>query len=303
MSLGARVVVGLVSISISLAAVFVLVWKSADAKKIPQNTSSSVQATPTTDFVQTITPKVISVSPEDGAQDVSLDIEDPIIVRFDVSTKDSFVDFRFDPPMDVAYQNNVEKTEFRLLPKESLTLATAYTLGVFVKSRGADDVSYRQTAKVSFSTPKEKLAPGQQAVADKLSDAKRSTVAQITQGRYIDITLSNQVMVLFEDGKPIDAYLVSSGKRGMDTPKGSFTIRNKSPRAFSKTYGLYMPNWMAIEPTGKFGIHELPEWPSGYKEGASHLGIPVSHGCVRLGVGPARRVFDWTDLGTPVIVH
>ena len=64
-----------------------------------------------------------------------------------------------------------------------------------------------------------------------------------------------------------------------------------------------MPNWMALVASGKFGIHELPEWPSGYKEGASHLGSPVSHGCVRLGVGPSKRVYDFAEVGTPVIVH
>jgi lipoprotein-anchoring transpeptidase ErfK/SrfK len=64
-----------------------------------------------------------------------------------------------------------------------------------------------------------------------------------------------------------------------------------------------MPYWMAIVPGGKFGIHELPEWPGGYKEGANHLGTPVSHGCVRLGVGPAQTVYNWADIGTPVVVH
>jgi lipoprotein-anchoring transpeptidase ErfK/SrfK len=60
---------------------------------------------------------------------------------------------------------------------------------------------------------------------------------------------------------------------------------------------------MAIRADGKYGLHELPEWPNGYKEGASHLGIPVSHGCVRLGVGAAVRVFNWVEIGTPVVIY
>ena len=51
------------------------------------------------------------------------------------------------------------------------------------------------------------------------------------------------------------------------------------------------------------GIHELPEWPSGYKEGEAHLGIPVSHGCVRLGVGPAETMYHWAPIGTIVFIH
>ncbi len=89
----------------------------------------------------------------------------------------------------------------------------------------------------------------------------------------------------------------------MDTPRGEFKVSNKHPRPWSKQYGLYMPYWMAIMSSGKYGIHELPEWPSGYKEGENHLGTPVSHGCVRLGVGAAKRVYEWAEIGTPIIIH
>jgi lipoprotein-anchoring transpeptidase ErfK/SrfK len=122
-------------------------------------------------------------------------------------------------------------------------------------------------------------------------------------GKYIDINLKSQIMTIFENGKLLDAYLVSTGKRGMETKQGQFAVHNKFPRAWSKKYGLYMPYWMAMVPSGEFGIHELPEWPGGYKEGQNHLGIPVSHGCIRLGVGPAERVYNWAELKTPVLIH
>jgi len=88
----------------------------------------------------------------------------------------------------------------------------------------------------------------------------------------------------------------------MSTPTGTFKILNKAGRAYSRKYNLYMPYWMAFTGVGH-GIHELPEWKSGYKEGANHLGIPVSHGCVRLGIGPAKTVFNWSSVGTPVVIH
>ena len=123
------------------------------------------------------------------------------------------------------------------------------------------------------------------------------------KGKYIDISLSKQTLTLYKDGKPAGSYVISSGKKSMATPKGNFKIYNKAKRAWSDEYGLYMPYWMAFTPSGSHGIHELPEWPSGYKEGAGHLGIPVSHGCVRLGVGAAKKVYDWAPIGTPVIIH
>lgn len=137
----------------------------------------------------------------------------------------------------------------------------------------------------------------------KLEEAKKFAKPQILEGKYIDVSLAHQNMVLFENGQYVDAYLISSGKKGMDTPIGTFKIENKVLRAWSKTYGLFMPNWMAIVPSGKFGIHELPEWPGGYKEGANHLGVAVSHGCVRLGIGDSKRVYDWADVGITVVIH
>ncbi len=132
---------------------------------------------------------------------------------------------------------------------------------------------------------------------------KASAQARIADGKYIDVNLATQILSLFEDGQLVDTYIISSGKSGMETPKGTHTVVNKSCRAWSRKYGVFLPYWMAITPGGSFGIHEVPEWPDGGKEGAGELGLPVSHGCVRLGNGAAERVYDWADIGTPVVVY
>lgn len=121
------------------------------------------------------------------------------------------------------------------------------------------------------------------------------------EGKYIDIDLGQQKLCIIETNNILGCYTVSTGKPSMPTPTGTRFIQSKNPRAWSAKYGLYMPWWMNIG--GSYGIHELPEWPGGYKEGADHLGIPVSHGCVRLGVGPAQTVYNWVDIGTPVYIH
>lgn len=96
-------------------------------------------------------------------------------------------------------------------------------------------------------------------------------------------------------------FKISSGKLSMRTPKGNFKIDGKSLRAWSK-YGLWMPYWLSLK-NGYFGIHELPVWPNGAKEGENHLGVPVSHGCVRLGVGPAEFLYNWAPIGTVVKIY
>lgn len=120
-------------------------------------------------------------------------------------------------------------------------------------------------------------------------------------GRYIDVDLTHQLMTLFETDVLVAQYQVSTGKWSTPTPTGTRYVINKNPRAWSAPYGLYMPWWMGLG--GGYGIHELPEWPNGHKEGESHLGTPVSHGCIRLGVGPAQTVYNWSDIGTPVYIH
>jgi lipoprotein-anchoring transpeptidase ErfK/SrfK len=248
-------------------------------------------------------PEVVSISPVNGATDVLLDIEDPITVRFDRSVKDFFIDFRISPSVEVAYENDPEKTAFRILPKEPVLPGTQYSISVLAKWRGEPDGAYHDLGMVTMTTLPEKPVEWAKDLSERVIQAKRFTKPIKTVGKYIDINLESQIMILFLDGAAVDAYPVSSGKRGMDTPKGDFAIRNKAARPWSKAYGLFMPNWMALVPDGKFGIHELPEWPGGYKEGANHLGIPVSHGCVRLGVGPAARVFGWAEIGTPVVIR
>ncbi|NTV55000.1 MAG: L,D-transpeptidase family protein [Candidatus Moranbacteria bacterium] len=272
---------------------------------IDQSKSGIAKTVPTSSFSFRVPdyPGISSVTPGDGTSGVVLDIEDPIVVRFDRSVKDFYVDFRISPRVEVTYENDADKTEFRILPKGDVQPGTKYTVSILAKWRGESDGAYKELGSTSFSTLPEKPVEWAKDIAERVSQAKRFTHASKPAGKYIDINLESQVMILFQDGLALDAYPISSGKRGMETPKGEFAVRNKAARPWSKAYGLYMPNWMALVPDGKFGIHELPEWPGGYKEGANHLGVPVSHGCVRLGVGPAKRVFDWAEIGTPVIIR
>lgn len=121
-------------------------------------------------------------------------------------------------------------------------------------------------------------------------------------GKYIEVDLSNQKLYQFEGENKIGEHSVSTGKWSMPTPVGTFAVNNKTPRAYSATYNLYMPYWMSFI-GGKYGIHELPEWANGYKEGQNHLGTPVSHGCIRLGIGDAQAVYDWAEVGTTVYIH
>lgn len=249
-------------------------------------------------------PKLTSVFPKDTEKNVSVSMESPVIANFDRSLEKFNIKFMVNPKEELAYQMNEDKTQIRLLAKDDFKWQTNYKIEIFIKGGRQEVFEYKKIGQTGFETEAKPVPIEWDKNHEiRLIQAREFTESKIKTGKYIDVNLAQQVMVIFEDGNVIDSYLVSSGKKGMDSPEGSFKIENKANRAWSKKYNLWMPNWMAIVPSGEFGIHELPVWPGGFQEGASHLGTPVSHGCVRLGPGNAKRVFDWADLGTPVIIH
>ncbi len=118
----------------------------------------------------------------------------------------------------------------------------------------------------------------------------------------VEISLKKQTLTYFVSGIAWKEFSVSTGKPSMPTPTGTFTVVSKIKKAWSKTYSLWMPFWLGLD-RGRIGIHELPVWPSGYREGENHLGKAVSHGCIRLGVGPAQYLFDRVDVGLQVLIN
>lgn len=248
-------------------------------------------------------PQVEKIIPENRAQNVAIDIEEPIVLNFTKSSADFALRFVLNSNSGTFFETNFNRDEFRIMPKNGMEYGEEYILEVYAKYKNEKDENYKKIFESSFETLPPPVIVWDKDNIIRLEQAKRYTKAKIKTGKYIDVNLSAQVMSIFEGGKLLDSYMISSGKRGMDTPKMETKIYNKFPRAFSKAYGLFMPNWMALVADGKYGIHELPEWPSGYKEGANHLGIPVSHGCVRLGVGSAKRVYDFAEVGTPVVIY
>ncbi len=134
-------------------------------------------------------------------------------------------------------------------------------------------------------------------------DSAHDPLSTSTQlfARRIEIYLKSQKLALFINGIKWREFATSTGRPGMATPKGEFKVVNKISKAWSKTYGLWMPFWLGLD-RGRIGIHELPVWPSGYREGEDHLGKPVSHGCIRLGVGPAKYLYERIDVGTTVYI-
>lgn len=124
--------------------------------------------------------------------------------------------------------------------------------------------------------------------------------------KKIEIDLKKQRMFVFIDDKKIAEYVISTGKRTTPTKAGNFSIISKYPVAYGLIQGIVwtMPYFMGIYVASgtENGIHELP-FANGWREPVWDMGYPVSHGCVRLGIGDAEKVYNFAEIGTPVWVH
>lgn len=116
--------------------------------------------------------------------------------------------------------------------------------------------------------------------------------------RWIDVSITNQLLVLWEGTQPVYATLVSTGKDGLgdprytqSTPQGTFDIQRK-----------HVTTTMDSDAAdGEFELRDVP-WVMYFKGGyALHgaywhddFGSKRSHGCINLAPIDARHVFEWS---------
>jgi hypothetical protein len=107
----------------------------------------------------------------------------------------------------------------------------------------------------------------------------------------IIVSLPGQRMYVYRNGVRIGVSTVSTGTKSHATPTGIFTILQKKVSHESNIYkGAQMPHMQRLTWTG-IAMH------------AGHLpGYPASHGCVRLPVDFAAKLYSVTDNGTSVII-
>lgn len=99
----------------------------------------------------------------------------------------------------------------------------------------------------------------------------------------IAIDKSTQQMSVAVDGEPRYTWPVSTGRHGYDTPSGTFKINRMDADHFSQEWdNAPMPHSMFFDLHGH-AIHGFFD--------VKHLGLAVSHGCVRLSPAHAAILF------------
>jgi hypothetical protein len=115
-------------------------------------------------------------------------------------------------------------------------------------------------------------------------------------GKWVDLDISQQVLVAYEGSKPVYATLMSSG-RGDRTPTGTYRVWAKlaattmdSPQEQENRYSMWDVPW-TLYFKGGFALHGT-YWHN-------RFGNRKSHGCINLSPRDAAHIFHWSDPQLP----
>lgn len=110
--------------------------------------------------------------------------------------------------------------------------------------------------------------------------------------RRILVDLSDQQAWLFDSsGLELFTTRISAGREEFPTPTGTFAITNKYRSWTSTIYDASMPFFQRLS-CGDFGFHA-----------GNVPGYPASHGCIRVPLASATKLFTLTELGDRVEIR
>ncbi len=138
---------------------------------------------------------------------------------------------------------------------------------------------------------------------DSGSAATAAGVSATTTKRII-VDLTNETLYAYDDGVLFMQQPISTGLELTPTAIGKFWVRRKTPDSYmqgpiiglsDQYYDLPGVPWDLYFTSDGAAIHGA-YWHN-------HFGEPWSHGCVNLPPDQAKLLYEWADLGTPVIVQ
>lgn len=116
--------------------------------------------------------------------------------------------------------------------------------------------------------------------------------APTTGDPRVVVDLVTQMAYVYRGDTLIAASTISSAKKGMITPLGRWTVLEKRKFYRSRKYdNAPMPYMQRIDEYG-IAFH-----------GGANPGFPASHGCIRLPMKFAEKLFAVTRVGSPVIIE
>lgn len=130
------------------------------------------------------------------------------------------------------------------------------------------------------------------------------TTVDMGEKYWADIKLGVIHTVKVYRGRTLVRYMVASGGKGdTPTPLGHFYTQDRGYSFWSPKFGEGATYWVRL--VGQVLIHSVPRdsrWQVKDDEHAK-LGLPASHGCIRLDDKDARWFYETIPQGALVIIH
>jgi predicted dithiol-disulfide oxidoreductase (DUF899 family) len=163
-----------------------------------------------------------------------------------------------------------------------LASSPAFALETYqAKMEAGDAASQARVDMIDAFGPKA-LRPGQYLWRNVPESAGRERVV---------ISLSDQLAFLYRGEALMAVAKISTGKDSKPTPTGIFSVLDKRPFYRSKKYDNAPMPWMQRIDQYGVALH-----------GGYNPGYPASHGCIRLPVAFAKKLYTVTGVGTPVYI-
>ena len=128
------------------------------------------------------------------------------------------------------------------------------------------------------------LKPGQFLWAASVPDTPKDT--------RIVVDLLSQLFYVYDGDKLVGVSTISSGKKGKETPLGFWSVIIKKKLGYSRKYDNAPMPFMQMYDSKGIAFHAGP-----------NPGYPASHGCIRLPLKFAARLYGLTSVGTKLIIE
>ena len=165
-----------------------------------------------------------------------------------------------------------------------MTAATspAFALETYAAKMEASDAASQARVDMLDAFGPKFLKPGQYLWRD---------VPESAGPERVVVSLSDQLAYLYRGDTLMAVATISTGRDDKPSPTGIFSVLDKKPFYRSKKYDNAPMPWM--ERIDQYGIA---------LHGGFNPGYPASHGCIRLPVAFAKKLYSVTDIGTPVYI-
>jgi lipoprotein-anchoring transpeptidase ErfK/SrfK len=130
--------------------------------------------------------------------------------------------------------------------------------------------------------------------------------------KAIVVSLFGQELWAYQDGKLVQDTLVTTGRPGLPTDVGAMKVLSKdSPWKMHSPWPKGSPHWYPDTAVRKVvwftvtgeGLHDANWEPTSYYGPGGQNTSVASHGCIHVQDAAEDFLYDWADIGTPVIVY